>query len=243
MPDIALYRDSGLKIYEKAHYSHGEHVGEVEAILSWYRKKGSLVLDLGCSGGLHALELAKRGHRVMGIDAEPSAIELARKRSAALGRDAVFLVADLEALDPASLGRFDLICSLGNVISHIPKKALPALLAGIRSCLGSGGVFLFDILAIGDRFPEEVREEDLGITWKRKVDRKTGEISLRGEFERFGVTQDFRVWGYTATEMVGVLREAGFTRINISPTLDFARPVGPTDNPACLRYRAGYEEG
>src|SRR5512136_1004597 len=133
MPDIALYRGSGLEIYEKAHYSNGEHVREVEAILSWYRKKGSRVLDLGCSGGLHALELAKRGLRVVGIDAEPSAIELARKRSAALGRDAVFLAADLQSLDPAGLGRFDLIYSLGNVISHVPKKALPALLSGIRS--------------------------------------------------------------------------------------------------------------
>ncbi len=243
MPDIALYRDAGLEIYEKAHYSHGEHVAEVEAILSWYRKKGSRVLDLGCSGGLHALELAKRGHRLTGIDAEPSAIELARKRNAVLGRDAVFLAADLESLDPASLGRFDLIYSLGNVISHIPKKALPALLSGIRSCLLSGGVFLFDILAIGDRFPEEVREEELGITWQRKVDRKSGEILLRGIFKKFGVIQDFRVWGYGAAEMDGLLREAGFRRIDVSPALGFARPVGPSDNPACLRYRAEYEEG
>src|SRR5512135_3397038 len=96
MTDVALYRDSGLEIYEKAHYSHGEQIGEIKAILSWYKKENSRVLDLGCSGGLHALELAKRGHRVMGIDLEPSAIALARERSSSMGIEADFSVADLE---------------------------------------------------------------------------------------------------------------------------------------------------
>src|SRR5512136_1710980 len=135
MTEIALYRDSGLEIYEKAHYSHGEHIGEIKAILTWYKKECSRVLDLGCSGGLHALELAKRGHCVTGLDAEPSAIGLARKRCVSMGIEADFFVADLENHQFSDLGRFDLIYSLGNVISHIPKKPLPALLSRVRSCL------------------------------------------------------------------------------------------------------------
>ena len=242
MTNVALYRNSGLGIYEDAHYSHGEHVEEVEAILSWYRKEGSRVLDLGCSGGLHALELARRGHRVTGIDAEPSAIELARLRNTAFGRDADFLVADLETFDIEGLDRFDLIYSLGNVISHIPKETLPDLLSRIRSCLGSGGIFLFDVLNIGDRFHVEVCEEELGITWQRRVDRKSGEILLTGTFEKYGITQEFRVWGYTAAEMEGLLRDVGFRRIDVSPVLDFARPLA-AESPVCLRYRAGNEEG
>ena len=127
MTNNELYRDKGLEIYEKVHYSHGEHIVEVEAILSWYGRKGSRILDLGCSGGLHALELAKRGYSVTGIDMEISAIELARKRSAGAGLNADFLAADLEKSDLAALGRFDLVYSLGNVISHIQKKGLPAV--------------------------------------------------------------------------------------------------------------------
>ena len=80
MTGVDLYRNSGLEIYEKAHYSNDEHIREVEAILSWYKQEGSRVLDIGCSGGLHSLELAKRGYCVIGMDIEPSAIQLARRK-------------------------------------------------------------------------------------------------------------------------------------------------------------------
>jgi SAM-dependent methyltransferase len=243
MTDTALYRDSGLEIYEKAHYSHGEHIREIEAILSWYGRKGGRLLDIGCSGGLHAIELAKRGYSVTGIDKERSAIELARRRSADAGLKADLLAADLEKDDLAGLGRFDLIYSLGNVISHIPKKSLPAVLRKIRSCLALDGIFLFDILAIGDIFPEEVHEKDLGIIWQRTLERGSGEIHLTGIFENFGVTQDFRVWGHTREEMVGMLNDTGFTRIDISSSLDFSNAVTVAGNPVCLRFRAGIKGG
>jgi SAM-dependent methyltransferase len=242
MTDVELYRDSGLKVYEKAHYSHGEHIREVEAILSWYGKVGGRVLDIGCSGGLHAMELAKRGYSVTGMDKEPSAIELARRRFAHAGLKADFFVADLEKDDLAGLGRFDMAYSLGNVISHIPKRSLPAVLRKIRPCLALNGIFLFDILAIGDTFPEEVLEKDLGIIWRRILDRGTGEILLRGVFENFGATQDFRVWGHTREEMQELLREAGFMRIDISPSLDFSTAVTISENPVCLRFKAGIKE-
>jgi SAM-dependent methyltransferase len=242
MADIALYKDSGLEIYEKAHYSHGEHMQEVDAILSWYRRKGGRILDIGCSGGLHALELAKRGYSVTGLDMEISAIELALRRSADAGLKADFFVAELEKGNLAGLGRFDLIYSLGNVISHIPKKSLPALLVNIWSCLERDGIFFFDILTIGERFPEEIHEKELGIIWKRRVDRESGEIFLSGKFENFGVTQDFRVWGHTRLEMVGMLKDTGYSRIDVSPSLDFSIPETIEENPVCLRYRARKSE-
>jgi SAM-dependent methyltransferase len=243
MTDIELYRDKGLELYEKAHYSHGEHIREVEAILSWYGRKGGRVLDIGCSAGLHALELAKRGYSITGMDVEMSAIQLARRRSADAALQADFFAADLEKDDLTWLGSFDLVYSLGNVISHIPKKSLPAVLSKIRSCLEIDGIFLFDILAIGDTFPEEVHENDLGIIWRRTLDRGTGEILLRGIFENFGVTQDFRVWGHDREEMRELLKEAGFTRICVSPSLDFSTSGAIAENPVCLRYRAGIKEG
>jgi len=239
MTDTALYRDSGLKFYEKVHYSHGEQIYEVEAILSWYGRKGGRVLDIGCSGGLHSLELAKRGYFVTGIDKETSAIGIARKRCAESNLKAAFFAVDLEKDDLRWLGSFDLIYSLGNVISHIPKKTLPAVLREIKSCLTIDGIFFFDALAIGENFPGEVHEKDLGIIWRRTLDRRTGEILLRAIFKNFDVIQDFRVWGHTREEMEGMLKETGFTRIDISPSLDFSTSVTTAKNPVCLRYRAG----
>jgi SAM-dependent methyltransferase len=238
MTGIDLYRDKGLELYETAHYSRGEHILEVEAILSWFGRKRGRVLDIGCSGGLHALELAKRGYRVTGMDREASAVELARRRSSEAGLNADFFVADLGKDDIPGPGRFDLAYSLGNVISHIPKSSLPAALRKIRPCLGKEGIFLFDILVIGDTFPEEVHEKDLGIVWKRRLERDTGEILLRGIFETLGVSQDFRVWGYGREEMQELLREAGFGGIDASPSLAFSASGGRGEETVCLRFRA-----
>ncbi len=243
MTDIELYRGSGLEIYEKAHYSRGEHIREVEAILSWHERRGGKILDIGCSGGLHALELAKRGYFVTGIDVETSAISLARKRSRESKLDAVFFVADVEDCELSTFGKFDLVCSLGNVMSHVPKKTLPEVLRKVRSCMEDDGIFLFDTLLAGDSFSEEVHEKELGIIWKRKLDRHSGEIRLKGIFEDFGVTQDFRVWGHTREDMVAMLMESGFSRIEYSDSLYFQRQGTDVENPVCLKYRAWIEGG
>ncbi len=238
MTGIELYRDTGLQIYEKAHYSRGEHIREVEAILSWYRREGSRILDIGCGGGLHALELAKRGHVVTGVDVETSAISLARERNRESNLEAVFFVADVQNCELAAFGRFNLVCSLGNVMSHIPKKSLPGVLRKVRSCVEDDGVFLFDALLIGEPFAEEVHEKELGIIWKRRLERNTGEIRLKGIFTDFGITQDFRVWGYAREEMLAMVIHSGFSRIDVSASLDFSGPGAGSEKPACLKYRA-----
>lgn len=241
MTGIELYKESGLEIYEKAHYSRGEHIREVEAVLSWYRG-GGRILDIGCSGGLHALELAKRGYQVTGLDVESSAIALARERNRQSGLDAVFFVADLENVDLTGFGKFDLVCSLGNVMSHIQKKALPGVLGKIGQCLVTNGILLFDVLTVGVPFPEMVHEKDLGITWKRRLERETGEIFLKGIFEDFGITQIFQVWGYTGEEMVKMLEQSGFSTIDVSDSLDFAATGTAAGNPVSMKYRARKKE-
>ncbi len=238
MADIELYRDSGLEIYEKVHYSHGEHIRETEKILSWYRRAGSRVLDIGCSGGLHAVELAKRGFSVTGFDRELSAVELAGKRCRDLGLKAEFFVVDLEKDDLTRLRKFDLIMCIGNVISHISKKSLPQVLRKIRSCLDNNGIFLFDFLFVGNPFPEEVTEEDLGIVWSRKLDRSSGKITLTGLFKDYGVTAKFELWGYMGEEMLEMIMKAGFAGAELSGRLDFPDRDETDANPVCLRCRA-----
>lgn len=238
MVDIELYRDRGLEIYEKVHYSHGEHVRETEKILSWYRYASGRILDIGCSGGLHAVELAKRGFSVTGIDREVSAVGLAAKRSLELRLEVDFFVVDLEKDDLSRLGRFDLVICIGNVISHLVKKSLLQVLKKIRTCLTDNGIFLFDFLIVGDRFPEEVSEEELGIVWWRKLDRSSGEITLTGFFKDYGVTAKFGLWGYTREEMVEMLKEAGYAGVEFSGGLEFHDWGGTLENPVCLRCRA-----
>jgi SAM-dependent methyltransferase len=60
-------------------------------------------LDLGCGTGGHAVELARRGWDVTGVDIVPKAIRLAIKRAHAAGVDVRYLEGDVTAL-PAEVG-------------------------------------------------------------------------------------------------------------------------------------------
>lgn len=233
-----LYKDSGLELYEKSHYSHGEHVGEVEQILTWYKRRSTKVLDIGCSGGLHAIEFSKRGFSVTGTDIEPSAIELAKKR--AIGnKNTKFFVVDIEKDELPCPEKFDMIYSIGNVFSHVSKERIFEVLLKISACLDKKGILLFDVLINAKPLRKEIypKENELQIIWKRKIDEKTGRISMDGIFLESGCIQHFDVWGYTVAEITGMLNSLGLINIEFSEKLDFIEK-NKTKNPISLYFRA-----
>ena len=59
---------------------------------------GKRVLDVGCGPGRHALELARRGVAVVGVDASDDFVELARDAAERGGLDARFEVLDVRDL-------------------------------------------------------------------------------------------------------------------------------------------------
>jgi 2-polyprenyl-3-methyl-5-hydroxy-6-metoxy-1,4-benzoquinol methylase len=214
----------------------------VEQILQWYSGRGTRVLDVGCSGGLHAIEFSRRGFQVVGIDIEPSAVLRAEARARDRGLSAEFHVLDVSGRGLARLGRFHLIYSIGNVLSHVQKRRLPGVLAALRECLSESGVLVFDVLTITDPFPPEIREEDLGIVWKRKLHARSGKILLEGSFLRFGVEEHFEVWGYRTDEILAMLSRAGLRCAGVSRALDFGSPAEAMTRSACLYFRVFKEE-
>lgn len=72
----------------------------------------STVLDIGCGPGRHAIELARRGHRVLGLDISETFVDIARRRAADedVADRCEFLVADARTFEPNR--RFDLVVSL-----------------------------------------------------------------------------------------------------------------------------------
>jgi SAM-dependent methyltransferase len=239
---IDLYRNEGLDIYEKTHYSHGERVEDISQILSWYGVRGRRILDIGCSGGLHALEFARRGFSVIGVDIEPSAIERAKERNGELKTDAQFKVTDLTRDSLSSPGRFDLIYSLGNVLSHIDKEKMAGVLRKIGACLADGGVFLFDLLMKGNPFRSEIRDETHRILWTKSLEEEPGKISMDGAFLDFGVVQHFEVWSYTVEEVLKLISASGYVTQGICEHLDFAERTEHGEDPFCLNFRARLKE-
>jgi SAM-dependent methyltransferase len=93
----------------------------------------SSVLDAGCGTGRVAIELARSGIEVVGVDADPSMLATARSRGAAV----TWVLADVASLD---LGRcFDVVVMAGNVPLFTPPDTQAALVAGCARHLATDG--------------------------------------------------------------------------------------------------------
>lgn len=120
-------------------------------------KPGMKVLDLGCGPGLFAMEAAKKGAVVVGIDADINMIALAKIRAAALENAPVFIQGDVlsiaEDIDlRATKGsqeeeeierkRFDLIVSTF-LLSELKSPQRDLFMLNVKMVLRKEGVFVF----------------------------------------------------------------------------------------------------
>ena len=109
---------------------HGE-AAYVDALL----RPGSRVLDAGCGTGRVGVELARRGHRVTGVDSDPSMLAVARTHAGVRWLDA-----DLAALDHGE--RFDLVVAAGNVVVFLAPGTEPAAVGAMAAHLQPGGLLV-----------------------------------------------------------------------------------------------------
>jgi SAM-dependent methyltransferase len=80
-------------------------------------------LDLGCGSGHWAIELARRGWQVTGVDIVPSAIRQARERARRAGVDVRFIEGDVTKLRAADVGSgFGFIWDFGTVHGLTPDE-------------------------------------------------------------------------------------------------------------------------
>ncbi|HVN50018.1 MAG TPA: class I SAM-dependent methyltransferase [Acidimicrobiales bacterium] len=96
------------------------------------------VLDAGCGTGRVAIELARRGVDVVGVDADPSMLATARR----LAPDLVWVEADLTSPDWDLGRRFDLVVMAGNVPLFTPEGTQAALVGGCARHVATGGVLV-----------------------------------------------------------------------------------------------------
>lgn len=124
---------------------HGE-AAFVDALLP----AGSAVLDAGCGTGRVAVELARRGHRVVGADNDGSMLAVARTHAGVRWVDA-----DLATLDLGE--RFDLVVAAGNVVVFLEPGTEQAVLGRLAAHLVPGGLLVSGWRT--DRMTREAYEE------------------------------------------------------------------------------------
>src|SRR4051812_23223456 len=94
------------------------------------------VLDAGCGTGRVAIELARHGIEVVGVDVDRSMLDEARRRAPTL----TWRQADLTTLDFGR--RFDVVVLAGNVPLFTPPGTEDALVAACAAHVAAGGVLV-----------------------------------------------------------------------------------------------------
>jgi SAM-dependent methyltransferase len=97
---------------------------------------GGPVLDAGCGTGRVAVELARRGVSVTGVDVDPQMLDAARSKAP----DMTWLEGDLSRLrlDPA----FPLVVAAGNVMIFVERGRVGAVVANLAGALVAGGLLV-----------------------------------------------------------------------------------------------------
>lgn len=105
--------------------------------------------EAGCGTGENALYLAAKGHRVVGIDAAPTAIARARDKARERGLDVTFEVADACELAGCA-GRFDTVLDSG-LFHSLTGHEQARYVAALRRATRAGAVV--HLLCFSDRTP------------------------------------------------------------------------------------------
>jgi SAM-dependent methyltransferase len=119
--------------------------GQVSQILALAGVTGGAVLDLCCGPGRHAVEFARRGFTVTGVDRSPFLLERAREKSDAAEVEVEWVLDDMrEFRRPAT---FDLACNLFTSFGYFASEEENLrVLRNVRESLRDGGVLVMDMV-------------------------------------------------------------------------------------------------
>lgn len=109
-----------------------------EFLNSYFQPEFKTVLDLGCGTGSYISRFTSIAEKAVGIDNDAEMINFAEKKYT----EAEFHkmnVLDLEKLN----GKFDLIYSIGNVVSHLSFEDQKKLAANLSEKINKNGIWIF----------------------------------------------------------------------------------------------------
>jgi SAM-dependent methyltransferase len=93
------------------------------------------VLDAGCGTGRVAIELSRRGRRVVGVDLDPSMLEVARQKAPHIP----WIESDLAAADLSFDQPFDAVVLAGNVLIFVTPGTEGDVVSNLAGHLAPGG--------------------------------------------------------------------------------------------------------
>jgi SAM-dependent methyltransferase len=148
---------------------------ECAVIAGWLVDRGVLpgseILDAGCGTGRYAIELARRGYVVHGVDLSPELIEVARSANGEVHRGASFAVGDIAHLPPS---RYAAILCRGVLNDIVDDAARDAIFGAFAVALRSNGALILDVREWTASVERKAREP----LFRKRVSTERGELTF-----------------------------------------------------------------
>ena len=199
---------------------------------------GARLLDITCGPGLYALEFARRGVEVVGIDFSPASVRYAREQASAAGLDALcrFVEADVRTELSRHAGEgYDAALFLYGQLAVFLRPEAAALVQAAAHALRPGGRLALELLDferldrqpstwwftddsglwgdapflnLGERFWDEGQAASMERFWV--IDLHSGELQSIGLAD----------YGYPTADVLSLLRANGFASAQVFPAWD-----------------------
>ncbi len=182
-------------------------------------------VDLACGTGTVSVLLAQQGLRVTGVDLSEEMLTMAQQKAEGLENPPRFVCQSLQQL--TLLRGVDLaVCALDSLDYITDPQDCAEAIRRVYRALNPGGIFIFDV-----NTPEKLRamdgqvfldeDEDVYCVWRGEFDEETNICSYGMDlFQRQGKLwhrsfEEHREYAYSAGQLTGFLKAAGFTGIRV----------------------------
>lgn len=205
---------------------------DYSAVVEFYRQilrteglQPRTAIDLACGTGSVALLLAESGIQVTAVDMSEEMLCIAAEKAADMLNAPLFVRQELQKLRlPKGV---DLaVCALDSMDYITEPADCAEAIRRVYRVLNPGGCFIFDVntpeklkAMDGQVFLDE--DDDVYCIWRGSFDQETNICSYGMDlFQRDGQRwlrsfEEHQEYAYTADQLVGYLKDAGFTAITV----------------------------
>jgi SAM-dependent methyltransferase len=185
---------------------------------------GAHVLDIPCGHGRHAIELARRGYRVTGIDISTDALAYAKSDADAAGASVEWRKSSMQDLDESAA--YDGAIHMGNSFGYMTHELTCQFLDRVSRALNPGARLVIDYGAVAEGVLVKLKEAfekfdgtmgDIHVDIQNDYDIAHSRLDTTFRFTRNGHTEtrQSRQHVYTIAEIGRMLEAAGMTVLNV----------------------------
>ena len=246
-----------MNAYKEVAVSYDRLTNDVDysAVVAFYKEiiecegiSPRTAVDLACGTGSVAMLLAQSGLQVTAVDMSEDMLAVAWSKAQELDNPPTFVCQKLQELRLAR-GVDLAVCALDSMDYITDPKDCHEAIRRVYKALNPGGIFIFDV-----NTPEKLRamdgqvfldeDDDVYCIWRGEFDEKTNICSYGMDlFQREGKVwhrsfEEHREYAYSQEQLVGYLKQAGFTNIAVYGDRRMEQPTR-TDKRIYLKARKG----